>query len=147
MSPAKRSLCSTLSLILGVRTLFARFSGTLCNLGNLKVINQLTYLLTYISFTQFFLCSHLFYAQVKNNSKKNCWLKIATYTLHLGFILCLRGPFSVLWKDLAHLSFYDESFFSVLSSFDLGAKLYIPSTLNIDLILWHTQLIVCAVKC
>ena len=23
----------------------------------------------------------------------------------------------------------------------------IPSTLNIDLILWHTQLIVCAVKC
>ena len=25
-----------------------------------------------------------------------------------------------------------------------GAKLYIPSTLNIDLILWHTQLIVCA---
>ena len=27
------------------------------------------------------------------------------------------------------------------------AQLYIPSTLNIDLILWHTQLIVCAVKC
>ena len=26
-------------------------------------------------------------------------------------------------------------------------KLYIPNTLNIDLILWHTQLIVCAVKC
>ena len=25
-------------------------------------------------------------------------------------------------------------------------KLYIPSTLNFDLILWHTQLIVCAVK-
>ena len=28
--------------------------------------------------------------------------------------------------------------------FDTQAKLYIPSTLNIDLILWHTQLIVCA---
>ena len=27
---------------------------------------------------------------------------------------------------------------------DHEAKLYIPSTLNIDLILWHTQLIVCA---
>jgi hypothetical protein len=27
------------------------------------------------------------------------------------------------------------------------SKLYIPSTLNIDLILWHTQLIVYAVKC
>ena len=27
------------------------------------------------------------------------------------------------------------------------SKLYIPYTLNIDLIVWHTQLIVCAVKC
>ena len=26
------------------------------------------------------------------------------------------------------------------------SKLYTPSTLNIDLILWHTQLILCAVK-
>ena len=31
--------------------------------------------------------------------------------------------------------------------FGLAAKLYNPSTLNLDLILWHTQLIVCAVKC
>ena len=30
--------------------------------------------------------------------------------------------------------------------FKRGSKLYISSTLNIDLILWHTQLIVCAVK-
>ena len=30
--------------------------------------------------------------------------------------------------------------------FGTRAKLYIPSTLNIDLILWHTQSIVCAVK-
>ena len=126
-------------LLLGVRTLFARFWGTLFHTGNLLVINQLTY----ISFTQFFMFPP-FYAQVKNNSKKNCWLKIATYTLHLGFILCIRGPFSVLWKDLAHLSFYDESFFSVLSSFDLGAKLYIPSTLNIDLTVAHTIDCVCS---
>ena len=28
--------------------------------------------------------------------------------------------------------------------FIMVAKLYVPSTLNIDLILWHTQLIVCA---
>ena len=28
--------------------------------------------------------------------------------------------------------------------FDIWLKLYNPSTLNIDLILWHTQLIVCA---
>ena len=31
-------------------------------------------------------------------------------------------------------------------TFGRSPKLYIPSTLNIDLILWHTQLIVCAVK-
>ena len=31
--------------------------------------------------------------------------------------------------------------------YNLDSKLYIPSTLNIYLILWHTQLIVCAVKC
>ena len=30
------------------------------------------------------------------------------------------------------------------SNFDSRAKLCIPSTLNIDLILWHIQLIVCA---
>ena len=28
----------------------------------------------------------------------------------------------------------------------LQSKLYIPSTLNIDFILWHTQMIVCTVK-
>ena len=33
------------------------------------------------------------------------------------------------------------------TKYALKLKLYIPSTLNIDLILWHTQLIVCAVKC
>ena len=27
-----------------------------------------------------------------------------------------------------------------------ATKLYIPSTLNTDYLLWHTQLIVCAVK-
>ena len=31
-----------------------------------------------------------------------------------------------------------------LEFFTHTSKLYIPSTLNIDLILWHTQLIVCA---
>ena len=31
--------------------------------------------------------------------------------------------------------------------FERSPKLYNPSTLNIDLILWHTQLIVYAVKC
>ena len=31
-------------------------------------------------------------------------------------------------------------------NFGNQAKLYIPSTLNNDYLLWHTQLIVCAVK-
>ena len=34
--------------------------------------------------------------------------------------------------------------FCVQNCSDLLSKLYIPSTLNNDLILWHTQLIVCA---
>ena len=36
---------------------------------------------------------------------------------------------------------------SWMEHFNSHPKLYIPSTLNIDLILWHTQLIVCAVEC
>ena len=37
-----------------------------------------------------------------------------------------------------------ESQFPILPAFLVLSKLYIPSTLNIDLILWHTQLTVCA---
>ena len=33
------------------------------------------------------------------------------------------------------------------ANFAYRTKLYIPSTLNIDLIMWHTQLIVYAEKC
>ena len=32
-------------------------------------------------------------------------------------------------------------------SVNRGKRLYIPSTLNTDNLLWHTQLILCAVKC
>ena len=35
----------------------------------------------------------------------------------------------------------------LLSCFYLDPESYIPSTLNIGLILWHTQSIVCALKC
>jgi hypothetical protein len=42
---------------------------------------------------------------------------------------------------------HNGEFVNVLKIKMSYAKLYIPSTLNIDLILWHTQLIVCAVKC
>ena len=34
-----------------------------------------------------------------------------------------------------------------IQTLKVRAKLYIPSTLNIDLILWHTQSIVCAIEC
>ena len=40
-----------------------------------------------------------------------------------------------------------DLFYNVLLALVLHTKLYIPSTLNIDLILWHTQLIVYAVTC
>ena len=38
------------------------------------------------------------------------------------------------------------SFWAPQNKSELEAKLYTPSTLNIDFIQWHTQLNVCAVK-
>ena len=65
---------------------------------------------------------------------KNC---IQRYTCQIILTLaqigqsCLKTKSFFLLKDDAAL-------------LKLKLKLYIPSTLNIDLILWHTQLIVCA---
>ena len=36
--------------------------------------------------------------------------------------------------------------FKILPLLKMEAKLYTPSTLNIEFIQWHTQLIMCAVK-
>ena len=41
---------------------------------------------------------------------------------------------------------YESSVIKRLIRGKCDPKLYIPSTLNIDLLLWHTQLIMCAVK-
>ena len=61
------------------------------------------------------------------------------------FLLC-TSPLTWKWQLLSwkvHLSpAWHMDHYSVSLS-----KLYTPSTQNIDLILWHTQLIVCAVKC
>ena len=47
----------------------------------------------------------------------------------------LRNSFATFYPGYGGASYY-----VVLCR----SKLYIPSTLNIDLILWHTQLIICA---
>jgi hypothetical protein len=60
-------------------------------------------------------------------------VKIFTKSLHRG----------VCAEDLKKSPVRHFLFFQIT----LRSKLYIPSTQNIDLILWHTQLIVCAVKC
>ena len=81
--------------------------------------------------------------------------------------LHVSGYLLTKYVDLTMNNLYLNSNFSGLLSFYLGrkihndvsfrfvkhdfhpityTKLYIPSTLNIDLILWLTQLIVCAVK-
>ena len=62
---------------------------------------------------------------------------------------------SVCWQNLWHvikrMMDLAPAFFirNNLIIYDLKQlpKLYIPSTLNTDYLLWHTQLIVCAVKC
>ena len=58
---------------------------------------------------------------------------------------CIKPPFLIYYFK----RHFKPCFFILLEEDIFGAvpKLYIPSTLNIDLILWHTQLIVCAVKC
>ena len=46
-------------------------------------------------------------------------------------------------KEEFHVT-WQFRWFTMTFRSSLLSKLYIPSTLNIDLILWHTQLIVCA---
>ena len=63
----------------------------------------------------------------------------------LGGIQQLRGPnFAILWP--LPPSSVCTVFIRVQNKHFLipDPKLYVPSTLNIELILWHTQLIVCA---
>ena len=50
------------------------------------------------------------------------------------------------WKFINSLKFSRMSLLLRVVHSNLTTKLYIPSTLNIDLILWHIQLILCAVK-
>ena len=47
-------------------------------------------------------------------------------------------------KNRLHKGAFNNYVDRILPFFDPSPKLYIPSTLNIDLTLWHTQLIVCA---
>ena len=44
-------------------------------------------------------------------------------------------------------TFHADPLYIEFSCIRKESKVYIPSTLNIDLILWQTPLIVCAVKC
>ena len=54
----------------------------------------------------------------------------------------MRGIGIQLENDIAS----QEQMMCESHTFYYNAMLYIPITLNIDLILWQTQLIVCAVK-
>ena len=57
-----------------------------------------------------------------------------------GLLHCLLD----MYLNWGPMSIMSNVFFTVhIQSYII----YIPSTLNIDLTLWHTQLIVCAVKC
>ena len=78
-------------------------------------------------------------------------LKAYVHTYDLRFQILIQTGFQdieVLGINL-HISLRNKKHFLAIL-FELSvwwSKLYIPSSLNIDLILWHTQLIVCAVKC
>ena len=100
----------------------------------------------------------LSYAKCKKPKKRNSAWNSPTYLT----IMCRSSSFIIdiflTWKVLLHSKKCRDALVSTSCtaidsalthprSFYLYPKLYIPSTLNIDLILWHTQLIVCAVKC
>ena len=59
----------------------------------------------------------------------------------------ISSPFIQLLNIKYKCHIFDKSIASLSLNLVSGSKLYTPSTLNIDLILWHTQLIVCAEKC
>ena len=51
----------------------------------------------------------------------------------------LQGYMICEWRNLSSAVVENKLYFDLLFK-----VIYLPSTLNIDLILWHTQLIVCA---
>ena len=61
--------------------------------------------------------------------------------------ICYQIPTGCSWSEALIVASnnpqYDER---LLVELRVQSKLYIPSTPNIDVILWHTQLNVCAVK-
>ena len=76
----------------------------------------------------------VYWPKITNSSWNSINLEVFNDSLYPHEPLCL----SRLPKSLLRLSSSSSSIPSPWS------KLYIPSTLNIDLILWHTQMIVCA---
>ena len=67
-------------------------------------------------------------------------------TKHIALISRRQQP-TYLGLYMSTLVYHTYTKLSNFPRFRRHPKLYIPSTLNIDLILWHTQLIVCALKC
>ena len=83
-------------------------------------------------------CSHVYYAQWQNMSRN------VSKRFEM-FLICF---ISQLLKSAAFLFWILMVIIIVfyLNCFDQKPKLYIPSTLNTDYLLWYTQLIVCAIK-
>ena len=67
----------------------------------------------------------------------NSTTELILISIHITY----KHKLMIINKISAIIWFSDRSFWIL---FTIYSKLYIPSTLNIDLILWHTQLIVCA---
>ena len=95
----------------------------------------------------FFVLAQQFLEEALNAVKFLGWLKkIWTGTKHFG--TCKRTRHQCLLSALLDWfkNCFTEKQHSLYTQFVVRPKLYIPSTLNITLIQWHTQLNVCAVK-
>ena len=100
-----------------------------------------------------------YYAMWWNNFlSNNLFLNSLVFSHKISFIFILCTiVLSVFYKDISWkqrcISRNEHAPSKIISThclnteqLGMGSKLYIPSTLNITLIQWHTQLNVCAVK-
>ena len=89
-----------------------------------------------------------------NEPDCNCWKRISVHLwgwIALHYIWQESSRTTLLWCSeftlLEYIKYIYNCWVLRHQTFWTKSKLYIQSTLNIDLILWHPQLIVDAVKC
>ena len=137
----KHLLCSSLYLISlnGVRPL-AAYHYFLGLLKEMPILALKSTVCVFIFILKQLMTKQIFEVLWCQNWQINWWfMYLNTYVLCMYILRPVWIWVQQWWGEIP--------FWVSNSAFMCQPKLYITSTLNIDLILWHTQLIVCAIKC